>query len=223
MRIQTTIFKSCLSLAIGTLVCFVIPPRFSAQSSSVAPAEKPSRLADFEDVAAKAGITMRIVFGGINTKKYIIETTGTGAAIFDYDNDGWPDIFIVNGTTLEGVPNGKAPTNHLYRNNHDGTFADVTSKAGLAATGWGQGVCIGDYDNDGFDDLFVTYFGKNLLYHNNGNGTFTDVSERAGVAGLRTRWGAGCCFLDYDRDGHLDLFVTNYVTFDPATAPKPGS
>ena len=106
------------------------------------------------------------VFGGVDTKKYIIETTGTGVAIFDYDNDGWPDIFIVNGTTLEGFPAGKAPTNHLYRNNHDGTFTDVTVKAGLAANGWGQGVCVGDYDNDGWEDLYVTYYGKNRLYHN---------------------------------------------------------
>src|SRR5437870_4020353 len=221
MRIQTTIFKSCLSLAIGTLVCFVIPPRFSAQSSSVAPAEKPSRLADFEDVAAKAGITMRIVFGGINTKKYIIETTGTGAAIFDYDNDGWPDIFIVNGTTLEGVPNGKAPTNHLYRNNHDGTFADVTVKAGLAASGWGQGVCVGDYDNDGWEDLYVTYYGKNRLYHNQ-DGIFTEVGEKSGVAGSGKAWGTGCAFVDYDRDGLLDLVVANYVDLDLSTTPAPG-
>src|SRR6266568_9223414 len=125
---------------------------------SAARAEQP-QLADFEDVAKKAGLTMMNVFGGVDTKKYIIETTGTGVAIFDYDNDEWPDIFIVNGTTLEGFPSGKAPTNHLYRNNHDGTFADVTVKAGLAVTGWGQGVCVGDYDNDGWEDLYVTYYG----------------------------------------------------------------
>ena len=109
---------------------------------------------------------MMNVFGGTDTKKYIIETTGTGVAIFDYDNDGWLDLFIVNGTTLEGFPAGKGPTNHLYRNNHDGTFTDVTVKAGLAATGWGQGVCIGDYNNDGWEDIYVTYYGKNLLYRN---------------------------------------------------------
>src|ERR1700686_3995771 len=140
-------------------------------------AEQPARLADFEDIAGKAGLTMMNVFGGVDTKKYIIETTGTGVAIFDYDNDGWPDIFIVNGTKLEGFPAGKGPTNHLYHNNHDGTFTDVTAKAGLARTGWGQGVCLGDYDNDGWDDLFVTYYGKgNALYRNNGDGTFTDVT-----------------------------------------------
>jgi hypothetical protein len=118
-------------------------------------------IANFEDMAEKAGLTAINIFGGIATKKYIIETTGTGVAIFDYDNDGWPDIFVVNGTTLEGFPSGEAPTNHLYHNNHDGTFTDVTAKAGLVATGWGQGVCAGDYDNDGWEDLYVTYYGKN--------------------------------------------------------------
>ncbi len=150
---------------------------FSAQARA-----NQARLADFEDVAEKAGLTVMNVFGGVATKKYIIETTGTGVAIFDYDNDGWPDIFIVNGTTLEGFPSGKAPTNHLYRNNHDGTFADVTVKAGLAVTGWGQGVCVGDYDNDGWEDLYVTYYGKNRLYHNE-HGVFREVDDQAGVAG----------------------------------------
>jgi enediyne biosynthesis protein E4 len=182
--------------------------------------EKP--IAYFVDIAEKAGLTMKNVFGGVNAKKYIIETTGTGVAIFDYDNDGWPDIFIVNGTTLEGFPKGKGPTNHLYRNNHDGTFTDATEKAGLAHTGWGQGVCVGDYDNDGWDDLYVTYYGKNVLYHNNGNGTFTDVSDKAGVSGSGKAWGTGCAFVDYDRDGKLDLMVANYVDFDLSTAPAPG-
>ena len=131
---------------------------------------------------------MMNVFGGVDTKKYIIETTGTGVAIFDYDNDGWPDIFIVNGTTLEGASGAKAPTNHLYRNNHDGTFTDVTVKAGLAATGWGQGVCVGDYDNDGWDDLYVTYYGKNRLYHND-HGVFKEVSEQGWRRRLRKSLG----------------------------------
>jgi len=161
------------------------------------------------------------VFGGIDTKKYIIETTGTGVAIFDYDNDGWPDIFIVNGTTLEGFPKGTEPTNHLYRNNQDGTFTDVTVKAGLAANGWGQGVCVGDYDNDGWEDLYITYYGHNRLYHNQ-NGVFTEVAQKAGVAGTGKAWGTGCAFVDYDRDGKLDLMVANYVDFDLATAPAPG-
>src|SRR5216684_2327465 len=178
-------------------------------------------IAYFTDKAKEAGLAMMNVFGGENTKKYIIETTGTGVAIFDYDNDGWPDIFIVNGTTLEGFPQGKAPTNHLYRNNHDGTFTDVTVNAGLAATGWGQGVCVGDYDNDGWEDLYVTYYGKNRLYHNE-NGVFTEVAEKAGVAGTGKAWSTGCAWVDYDRDGHLDLMIANYVDFDLSTAPTPG-
>ena len=188
------------------------------KSASSAPA-KP--LANFTDVAEKAGLTMQDIFGGIETKKYIIETTGTGVAIFDYDNDGWPDIFLVNGTRLEGLPKGDAPSNHLYRNNHDGTFTDVTAQAGLTATGWGQGVCVGDYDNDGWEDLYVTYYGKNRLYHNQ-KGVFTEVAEKAGVAGSGKAWGSGCAFVDYDRDGKLDLIVANYVDFDLSTAPAPG-
>src|SRR5579862_5619978 len=180
-----------------------------------------NKIAYFVDEAAKRGLTATNTFGGADTKKYIIETTGTGVAIFDYDNDGWPDIFVVNGTTLEGFPADQAPTNHLYRNNHDGTFTDVTAKAGLIATGWGQGVCVGDYDNDGWEDLYVTYYGKNRLYHND-HGVFTEVAEKAGVAGSGKAWGTGCAFVDYDRDGHLDLIVANYVDFDLATAPAPG-
>jgi enediyne biosynthesis protein E4 len=179
-------------------------------------------VAQFVDIAAKAGLSASNVFGGVDTKKYIIETTGTGVAIFDYDNDGWPDIFLVNGTTLEQIPSNKAPTSHLYHNNHDGTFTDVTEKAGLSRSGWGQGVCVGDYDNDGWEDLYVTYYGKNVLYHNNGDGTFTDVSEKAGVAGSGKLWGTGCAFVDYDRDGKLDLMVANYVDFDLASTPAPG-
>src|SRR5256714_1238480 len=184
---------------------------------------KPVRpLAYFTDMAKQAGLTMMNVFGGVDTKKYIIETTGTGVAIFDYDNDGWPDVFIVNGTKLEGFPAGKGPTNHLYHNNHDGMFTDVTEKAGLAHIGWGQGAWVGDYDNDGWEDLYVTYYGKNVLYHNNGNGTFTDVTDSSGGGGSGKAWGTGCAFVDYDRDGRLDLMVANYVDFDLSTAPAPG-
>jgi enediyne biosynthesis protein E4 len=179
-------------------------------------------LVNFTDIAKKAGLTMHNVFGGTDAKQFIIETTGSGVAIFDYDNDGWPDIFLVNGTTLEGFPSGKAPTNHLYHNNHDGTFTDVTAEAGLTASGWGQGVCVGDYDNDGWKDLYVTYYGKNRLYHND-HGKFTDVSAQASVAGNGRAWGTGCAFVDYNRDGKLDLMVANYVNFDPATAQAPGS
>jgi len=181
----------------------------------------PAPVANFADISEKAGLTAKNVFGGIDTKKYIIETTGNGVAIFDYDNDGWPDILLVNGTKLEGFPPGKGPTSRLYHNNHDGTFTDVTAKSGLTATGWGQGVCIGDYDNDGWDDVYVTYYGKNRLYHND-HGVFTEVGEKSGVAGSGKYWGTGCAFVDYDRDGKLDLMVANYVAFDLATAPSPG-
>ena len=166
---------------------------------------------------------MQNVNGDPNAKKYILETTGSGVAIVDYDRDGWPDIFLVNGSAFPFEPGFKTEhTSHLFHNNHDGTFTDVTKHAGLALTGWGQGVCVGDYDNDGYDDLFVTYYGKNHLFHNEHDGTFKDVSEQAGVAGTGKQWGTGCAFVDSDRDGKLDLMVSNYVQFDLATVPKPG-
>ena len=177
----------------------------------------------FLNVARESGLNAKTIFGGEHKNKYLLETTGCGVAFYDYDNDGWLDIFLVNGTRLEGFPAGDEPTSHLFRNNRDGTFTDVTAKAGVAHSGWGQGVCIGDYDNDGWEDLFVTYYGKNVLYHNNGDGTFTDVSQKAGVAGKGTRWNTGCAFVDYDRDGYLDLFVANYIDMDLATAPVPES
>jgi enediyne biosynthesis protein E4 len=201
--------------AMATIVTQAEKAQASARATSQAPAY-------FEDVAEKAHLVDNIVFGEDRVKKYILETTGTGVAIFDYDNDGWPDIFIVNGTKLADIQEGAKPTNHLYHNNRDGTFTDVTEKAGLKSAGWGQGVCVGDYDNDGFEDLYVTYYGKNRLYHNEGNGTFKDVSERAGVAGTGAEWGTGCAFIDYDRDGLLDLIVANYVDFKVSTAPLPG-
>ena len=215
---RTVLGLTGILVATAALIPFAVGGDEPAKKSS--PAAKP--LAYFTDVAKEAGLTMMNVFGGVDTKKYIIETTGTGVAIFDYDNDGWPDIFVVNGTKLEGFAVGKAPTNHLYHNNQDGTFTDMTEKAGLARTGWGQGVCVGDYDNDGWEDLYVTYYGKNLLFHNNGNGTFTDVTDKAHVGGSGKAWGTGCAFVDYDRDGRLDLMVANYVDFDLSAAPAPG-
>lgn len=179
--------------------------------------------ASFVDIAEAAGLNAKTIYGGEHKNKYLLETTGCGVAFYDYDNDGWLDIYLVNGWRLEGFPSGQEPSSHLFRNNRDGTFTDVTAKAGLIHHGWGQGVCIGDYDNDGFDDLFVTYFGKNVLYHNNGDGTFTDVTEKAGVGGNGKRWNTGCAFVDYDRDGKLDLFVANYIDLDLATAPLPES
>ena len=177
----------------------------------------------FVDVAPRAGLTMQNVNGDSATKKYILETTGSGVAILDFDNDGWPDIFLVNGDAFDSEPGHAAPhTSHLYQNNHDGTFTDITKVAGLDITGWGQGVCVGDYDNDGFPGLYVTYYGWNRLLHNERNGTFKDVSVQAGVTGTGKEWGTGCAFVDYDRNGKLDLMVANYVHLDLATIPKPG-
>jgi hypothetical protein len=177
----------------------------------------------FVNVAPQAGLMMQNVNGDPDSKKYIIETTGSGVAIIDYDRDGWPDIFLLNGRSLdEKELAGAKPSSHLYHNNHDGTFTDVTARAGLTGTGWAQGVCAGDYDNDGYDDLYVTYWGKNRLYHNERNGSFKEVAEQAGVAGDGTKWGSGCAFVDYDRDGKLDLMVANYVQLDMKTLPKPG-
>src|SRR5436190_19761908 len=150
----------------------------------------------FTDVARHAGINFSNVFGGIKSKRYLLEPTGSGVAWIDYDRDGYPDLFLVNGTTIEAFPARQAPSNHLFRNNRDGTFTDVTAKAGLVHSGWGQGVCVGDYDNDGWDDIFVTYYGKNLLYHNNGDGTFTEGDGKAGVAGDPAHWNTGCAFID---------------------------
>ncbi len=177
----------------------------------------------FVDVAREAGLTSPNVWGGTEHKKSIIEAKGSGLAFFDYDNDGWLDIYLTNGTRLNADwPAGKAPTSRLYKNNRDGTFTDVTEKSGLARTGWQTGVCVGDYDNDGWDDLFCCFWGHNLLFHNNGDGTFTDVTRKAGVYDEQVRWGAGCTWLDYDRDGNLDLFVCNYIKLDPVKAAAAG-
>ncbi len=180
----------------------------------------------FVNVAREAGLNGKTIFGGEKTNKYLLETTGCGVAFYDYDDDGWLDIFLINGTRFEAKwPAGQAPVSRLYKNNRDGTFTDVTAGSGLERTGWGQGCCVGDFDNDGRDDLYVTYWGDCSLYRNLGGGKFADVAEKAGVTtrGKIVRWNTGCAFVDYDKDGWLDLFVANYIDFDPKTAPLPES
>jgi enediyne biosynthesis protein E4 len=209
----------------SALPAFASPVRYSQNPAEPQATSNPAKDlgVNFVNVARESGLTAKTIFGGEHKNKYLLETTGCGVAFYDYDNDGWLDIFFVNGWRLEGFPAGQEPTSRLFKNNRDGTFTDVTVRAGLVHSGWGQAVCIGDYDNDGNDDLFVTYFGKNVLYHNNGDGTFSDVSEKAGIAGEGKRWNTGCTFFDYDRDGHLDLFIANYIDMDLRTAPVPES
>lgn len=176
----------------------------------------------FVNVAREAGLHGVTVYGGRDRNRYLIETTGSGVALIDADGDGWLDVFVVNGTTLEGFPPGGEPTARLYRNQGDGTFEDVTERVGLRQSGWGQAACVGDYDADGRDDLLVTYWGQNRLFRNRPDGTFEDVTAATGLATPR-RWSSGCAFLDYDRDGHLDLFVANYIDIDLDATPLPES
>jgi hypothetical protein len=227
--------RDFVRLSLGS-AAFAATPRLLGQgvaAHTVKPESRPAPsgrpfYAHFVDVAGAAGLHAPVVYGGVESKKYILESVGCGCAFIDYDNDGWMDIFLLSGTRLTGDP--PEATNRLYKNNRDGTFSDVTEKAGLKAVGWASGVCIGDYNNDGFEDIFCTYFGQNRLHRNNGDGTFTDVTKAAGLwndhandqRADQTRWGAGCSFLDYDRDGHLDLFVSNYVRFSLEDAPVPG-
>ena len=175
----------------------------------------------FVDVTRAAGIDFHLTCGSLE-KRYIMESMCGGVAVFDYDNDGWMDIFLVNGSTVEDLRAGKCHASSLYRNNHDGTFTDVTAKAGLAHCGWGFGVAVGDYDNDGWEDVYVTYLDGGVLYHNNHDGTFTDVTAKAGV-GNPGRWGTSAAFGDYDNDGNLDLYIANYVDLDLQHLPEFGS
>jgi hypothetical protein len=210
---------------LAVLLTTVPGPRAQPASTSGTP---PWGVA-FKDVAARAGLRDPVVYGGIDRKRFIIETNGSGVALVDYDNDGWLDALTLSGTRLrEGTREemayapGAAPTNRLYRNMRNGTFTDVTDAAGLRRSGWASGVCAGDYDNDGWTDLFLTYFGRNVLYRNRGDGRFEDVTARAGFGEAAVRWGSGCSFVDYDRDGRADLFVANYLRFDLAGASEPG-
>jgi hypothetical protein len=186
-------------------------------SAHAGPLATPSYSPRFVDVAKEAGLASKTVLVGDESKDFLLSTTGGGIALFDYDNDGWLDIFVVNGWGLKDFPKGEEPTNHLYRNNRNGTFTDVTEKAGLVRHGWGQGVCVGDYDNDGNLDLFVTYYGRSVLYHNNGDGTFTDVTRESGLLQGQEHWNTGAAFVDYNRDGYLDLFVSNYLDYEYGT------
>ncbi len=186
------------------------------------PRGKPSGLpfhAHFTDVAAQAGLKYPAISGFPDRCDYITETMGCGIGFLDYDNDGWLDIFVLSGTRSDG--SAADATNRLYKNNRNGTFTDVTEQAGLVRNGWAYGVTIGDYNNDGYEDIFVTYLGQNVLYRNNGNGTFTDVTKEAGLL-FAPRWSTGCTWIDYDRDGKLDLFVSHYLTFDPKRVPPTG-
>jgi hypothetical protein len=183
----------------------------------------------FVDIASRAGLTQASVYGGVDRKRFIIETNGAGVALIDYDRDGWLDALVLSGTRLADAerrdasfPAGQSPSNRLYRNRRDGTFLDVTDQVGLTRSGWASGVCAGDYDSDGWLDLFITYYGRNVLYRNARGARFEDVTAKAGFPTDGVRWGSGCTFVDYDRDNRLDLFVANYLRFDLDAAPEPG-
>ncbi|MGA2832384.1 MAG: CRTAC1 family protein [Terracidiphilus sp.] len=203
-----------------TIPAALTPVLLPGNLRAVLPIAKPTPpFSRFVDVAQAAGLAATMIYGEPDSFTYIVESMATGCAFFDYDNDGWMDIFIPGGRRLKNTP--PEAGNHLYKNNRDGTFTDVTAKAGLLGSGWAQGVCVSDYNNDGFEDLFLTYYGQNILYRNNGDGTFTDVTAKAGLLFPTNRYSTGCTFVDYNRDGLLDLFVSNYLEIDLATAPKP--
>ncbi|MFQ5968152.1 MAG: CRTAC1 family protein [Acidimicrobiia bacterium] len=209
-----------LILAAGTLLAQGVATR----GVKPVPRGKPSGLpfhARFVDVALQAGIRAPVIYGEDDRKDYILETIGGGAAWFDFDSNGWLDLLVLTGTRFKNPQ--KEISNRLYRNLGNGTFEDVTHRTGLIRSGWASSVTVGDYDNDGDEDLFLTYWGQNVMYRNNGDGTFSDVTRDAGLRGEKARWGAGSTFVDYDRDGWLDLFVSNYLQFDLERTPSKGS
>jgi enediyne biosynthesis protein E4 len=218
-RLQLFLFPGIFAAA-SAIAIIAFGQTSNSSKGNQAPVKPPA--VHFEDIARQTGLTALNSYGGDKHKEFIIESTGNGAIIFDYDDDGWPDIFLPNGSRVEGFTKGREPSGHLYHNNQNGSFTDVTAKAGLAHPGWGQGACVGDYDNDGYLDLLVTYWGQNILYHNNGDGTFTDVTEKAGLKTSKPEWSTGCSFLDYDRDGSADIFVARYVDFSYDSVPRPG-
>ena len=221
------------AVALGLFLLLCRPAGIVAFQGMVSPTRTPRPIniqtnlrpikVDFRDVAIEAGLTAQNVVGGKDVKKYILEATGNGVAIFDFDNDGLMDIFLPNATTLDTKDAGEKSTSHLYRNVGKLRFEDVTRKTGLDRVGWGQGVCVGDYDNDGFKDLFVTYYGHSVLYHNEGDGTFRDVTKESGLYSDEVRWDTGCTFVDYDLDGKLDLVIGGYLEFDRSKIPEPGA
>jgi hypothetical protein len=229
-------FQSSKIFSFALMLCLVASPSGALQQDSkvaTTPPQEPSKPVTaggfvdgapivYEDVTKKTGIGSFVHRSGTPEKNYILEVPGSGVALLDYDNDGWLDIYLVNGSTFEALDGKeKAPRAALFHNNHDGTFTDVTAKAGVANERWGFGVAVGDFDNDGWPDIYVSNFGKNRLYRNNHDGTFTDVAEKAGVT--LGGWSTGVTFGDYDGDGKLDLFVAGYVQFDTKNLPKPGS
>ena len=225
LNFHLTTRTSIYALVASAVTAACLAQGISTRNAAAVPKETPSGrpfLARFVDRAREAGLDMIFTSGGTQSKKYIIEANGTGVAFLDYDGDGRQDVFLVNGSRLEGFPDAEAPTNHLYHNEGKGQFRNVTRAAGMARSGWGSGVCVGDIDNDGFDELYVTYWGKNALFRNDGRGHFTDIGGKAGVNGDGKLWSSGCTFLDYDRDGRLDLMVTSYQEFELAKTPPPG-
>ena len=202
--------QSALGISLLAIFYFL----FSLGLSAIANAQSADAGVTFQDITAKAGIHF-VHNNGAFGKKFLPETVGPGVAFIDYDNDGWPDIFLANGTDWPGHGQ-KHTTPKLYHNNHDGTFTDVTHKAGLDIEMYGIGVAVGDYDNDGHDDLFITAYGQSRLFHNNGNGTFTDVTQKAGLSGVN-EFSTSTAWVDYDKDGKLDLVVGNYVQWTPET------
>ena len=223
MELNRTQMATALMATMG-IICLGqgISTRNASPTPKPPPSERPFPVS-FMDVAQDAGLRMKFTSGGEETKKYIIEANGSGVAFLDYDGDGRQDVFLVNGWRLEGFKGGEPPTSHLYRNQGNGKFEDVTRETGTARSGWGSGVCVGDIDNSGFEDIYVTYWGENALYRNDGKGRFTDIARKSGVAGDGKEWSSGCTFLDYDHDGYLDLLVTNYQAFDLEKTPVPGT